>query len=126
MHWNLIFLLSFYSIQEAAGKFICKVSYAPLGDVFLGGDVQSEEVNLNVYGIISLRVTKTTANIGDEVTITCTADNQADPKFLWYKNGFEISDGDSDASAAEQISLTAVSILICPPLEEACQGFLTD
>ena len=44
---------------------------------------------------------------GGEITITCTADNLPDPQFLWYKNGFQFS-----ASDAEQISLTAVCIVV--------------
>ena len=53
-----------------------------------------------------MTVAETTVNIGDDVTLTCTADNLPDPQFLWYKNGFQVS-----ASDAEQISLTAVCIL---------------
>ena len=90
--------------QDDGGEFTCKLYYTPLGSIFLGGEDFSETVQLNIYGILDLSVTDTTVNIGDDVTITCTADNLPNPLFIWYKNGFQF-----ETSSSQQISLDVVS-----------------
>ena len=56
-------------LQDAAGKYICKTAYGALGTVFYGGDDLSVEVQLNIYGIISLSVSDSEVNIGTFFTL---------------------------------------------------------